>query len=143
MKRVVRCVALVGGAALCTLLTARPSVAQQVPTFSADVAPILLSQCADCHRPGGSAPFNLITYADAKRRARLIADTVTRRYMPPWKPEPGFGEFDGVRRLTDEQIDIVKRWAEAGAPEGDAGALPPVPTWRSSWTLGEPDLVLK
>jgi Tfp pilus assembly protein PilF len=127
---------------LLTALAAPVAGAQSPPTFTADVAPIVFSQCADCHRPGGSAPFNLLTYADAKRHARAIVETTRRRYMPPWKPDDGADDFEGVRRLTDSQIDLIQRWVEGGAIEGDPSALPPPPKWSSTWTLGEPDLVL-
>jgi hypothetical protein len=120
----------------------RAGAGQSLPTFTADIAPIIYSQCADCHRPGGSGPFNLLTYADVKRRGRAIVATTERRYMPPWKPDPGAGDFEGVRRLTDSQINLIQRWVDGGAIEGDPSALPPLPTWSSSWTLGEPDVVL-
>jgi len=123
-------------------VAARAATAQDAPTFTKDIAPIIFSQCADCHRPGGSAPFDLLTYRDVRRHARNIAETTARRYMPPWKPAPGIGGFEGVRRLTDLQVDLINRWAQSGAPEGDPAALPPLPTWTSDWSLGEPDVVL-
>ena len=36
-------------------------------TFNRDVAPLLFEHCSNCHRPAGSAPFNLATYEDASR----------------------------------------------------------------------------
>ena len=36
-------------------------------------------------------------------RAQIAAVTGSR-YMPPWKPEPGFGDFAGERRLSDDAI---------------------------------------
>ena len=39
--------------------------------------------------------------------------------MPPWKAEPGYGEFRDVRRLSDKDLDTLARWADAGAPEGN------------------------
>jgi len=41
--------------------------------------------------PGEVAPFSLLTYQDAAKRAGLIATVTKKRYMPPWKPEPGYG----------------------------------------------------
>ena len=38
-------------------------------TFAKDVAPIVFAHCSSCHRPGGSASFSLLTYADAKTHA--------------------------------------------------------------------------
>lgn len=113
------------------------------PTFNRDIAPILYENCATCHRPGEVAPFSLLTYQDAAKRASLIATVTKKRYMPPWKPEPGYGIFDHVRRLTDEQIGRIQEWAATGAQEGDAAEKPAVPTFPSGWQAGEPDQVLK
>ncbi len=62
--------------------------------------------------------------------------------MPPWKPEPGYGEFEGSRRLTDAEIDVFRRWLADGLREGDRADLPPAPEFPRGWELGEPDLVL-
>ena len=74
----------------------------------------------------------MLTYQDAAKRASLIAGAVGGRFMPPWKAEPGYGDFAGERRLTDAQIALIKDWAKAGAPEGDpnveAASLPSSPT---------------
>ena len=117
--------------------------AAAAPTFNKDIAPILYENCSTCHRPGEVAPFPLLTYRDAAKRAGLIAMVTQKRYMPPWKPEPGYGNFDHVRRLTDEQIAQIQEWAATGAPEGDAADKPAVPTFASGWQAGEPDQVLK
>src|SRR5215208_1675195 len=42
-------------------------------TFSEHIAPILYDNCVTCHRPGEAAPFPLISYEDASKRAKLIA----------------------------------------------------------------------
>jgi Flp pilus assembly protein TadD len=111
-------------------------------TFNKDIAPIVFQYCAPCHRPGESAPFNLLGYDDVKKRARQIVAVTGRRYMPPWLPEPGFGKFEGERRLSDEQIKLIERWVEQGAVEGQAPDLAPMPKVAEGWQLGEPDLVL-
>jgi len=115
---------------------------QTTPTFARDVAPIVLQHCSPCHRPGEAGPFNLLTYDDARRRARQLAEVVGKRVMPPWMPEPGHGSFVGERRLTEQQIATIQRWVEAGTPEGDPKELPPPPTWTEGWSLGKPDLVV-
>jgi tetratricopeptide (TPR) repeat protein/mono/diheme cytochrome c family protein len=111
-------------------------------TFTRDVAPIISGQCASCHRPGGSAPFALLTYSDVANRARTIGDVVQRRVMPPWKPEPGYAEFAGERRLTDAQIALIQRWILQGAVEGDPAEPSRPSPGASEWQLGEPDLVV-
>ncbi|HWB83159.1 MAG TPA: hypothetical protein VG675_03390 [Bryobacteraceae bacterium] len=108
-------------------------------TYSHDVAPILYQHCAVCHHPGAVAPFSLLTYNDAAKRAKLIATVTGKRYMPPWLPsEP---QFANDRRLTKEQIDILARWAAAGAPEGNPRETPAQPRFPEGWQLGKPDLV--
>jgi len=107
-------------------------------TFSHDVAPILYRHCAACHRAGGVAPFSLIAYRDAAKRAQLIATVTGRRYMPPWLPsEPHFRD---ERRLSDAEIAILAHWAAAGAPQGDPAAAPAPPSFPEGWQLGAPDL---
>lgn len=106
---------------LCTLLIAAFScqpVFAAAPTFAHDVAPILYQHCAVCHHPGEVAPFSLLTYADAAKRARLIASVTASRYMPPWQPEPGYGRFQGERRLRDADIATLQRWAERAPRKG-------------------------
>jgi Flp pilus assembly protein TadD len=112
------------------------------PTFHRDIAPLLFAQCAPCHRPGGTGPFSLLTYADAKKRAAQIAAVTARRYMPPWLPEEGYGDFADEHRLTERQIQIIREWAQAGAPEGAASEGPPAPVFTEGWRLGPPDLVI-
>ncbi|PYR01022.1 MAG: hypothetical protein DMF96_01505 [Acidobacteria bacterium] len=122
---------------------AQGAAAPTTVTFAKDVAPILFQQCASCHRPGGAAPFSVLTFAEARPRAKSIAAAVQRRTMPPWKPEPGYGEFVAGRRLTDEQIAAIVQWADEGAPLGDPAALPSPPEWTDDWPLGPPDLIVK
>ena len=121
---------------------AQGTAAPVPPTFSRDVAPILFTSCVPCHRPGGVAPFSLLTHEDAKRRARLIAHVTGDRYMPPWLPGDADVELVGDRRLTASEIETLARWAAAGAPAGDPAELPPHPRLVEGWQLGEPDLVV-
>jgi hypothetical protein len=113
------------------------------PTFSHDIAPIVYNNCVQCHRPGEVAPFSLINFQEVKKRAEQIASVTGDRYMPPWKPEEGYGHFQGERRLTDAQIRLLADWAEAGAPEGDPSETPKLPVFAEGWTLGPPDKVVE
>ena len=84
-----------------------PDAAPSV-TFSRDVAPIVFQKCSSCHHPGESAPFSLLTYDDVRRRARQIVDVTQKRFMPPWLPTEGHGDFVGQRRLTDRELEILQ-----------------------------------
>ena len=112
------------------------------PTFNHDIAPMLYENCAGCHRPGQVAPFSLLTYQDAAKRAALIASVTASRYMPPWKAEPGYGHFQNERRLSDAQLALIRDWASHGAPEGDPKQKPAPPEFASGWLAGKPDAVL-
>ena len=76
------------------------------PTFTQDVAPILYQNCVLCHRPGEVAPFSLLTYQDAAKRAALLAEVTRKRIMPPWHADDGPVPFRHARRLTDGEIDF-------------------------------------
>jgi mono/diheme cytochrome c family protein len=113
------------------------------PTFNRDVAPILYKNCVRCHRPDNIAPFPLLTYEDAKKRATLIAHVTEKRLMPPWKPKPGHGEFQEEMRLTPTELAILRQWTEKGMPEGNPSDLPQPPRFKEGWQLGTPDMILK
>ena len=121
----------------------RVPVRQSQVTFTRDVAPILFSACASCHRPEGVAPFPLLDYDDSRKHAAAIVAATRDRVMPPWKPEPGYGEFLDERRLTREQIATLQRWFDDGLAEGDPALLPRPPTWTGQWQLGTPDVVVE
>lgn len=112
-------------------------------TFNKDIAPIIFHSCVECHHPGGPAPFSLLNFEDVKKRAKQIAAVTRSRYMPPWPPEPGFGDFIGERRLRDEQIRAIQNWVDQGAAEGAGFTTPPAPKFSEGWQLGQPDLVIK
>src|SRR5271165_4347697 len=121
---------------------ARAANADAPVTFNRDIAPIMFRSCAICHRPGEAGPFSLLTYADAKKHARQIADVTRSRAMPPWLPEPQELKFADDLRLPDAEINLIQRWVEQGAVEGDAKDLPAQPKLVEGWRLGEPDLIL-
>jgi Flp pilus assembly protein TadD/mono/diheme cytochrome c family protein len=119
------------------------AVAAAEPTFTRDVAPILFNNCSGCHRPGESGPFSLLTFQDAAKHSKQIAEVTSKRIMPPWLPDPAYGHYAGERLLTPEQIKVFSDWAQAGAPEGNPADLPKLPTWPVGWAFGTPDLVVQ
>lgn len=120
----------------------QPSRTHRRVTFNPDIARILYKNCTPCHRPGQSAPFSLLSYQDAKRHAMEIAAVTKSRYMPPWLPEKGYGEFEGERYLTSSQIALIGQWVRQGALEGPTANAPVPPKFSSDWQLGPPDMIL-
>ena len=70
----------------------------------AQIAPILQARCASPHNPQGGAPFSLQNYEDAKQWSGQILEVTQSRYMPPWLPAPGKGEFAGERRPLQYRV---------------------------------------
>ena len=113
------------------------------PTYTRDIAPLLIKHCATCHFPSGSGPFSLLTYDEAASRGALIARVVRDRSMPPWLPARTPARFDGERGLSDEEIDLMQQWVEGGMQLGDPQQLPELPNFDSGWQLGAPNLMIE
>ena len=118
------------------------SVSAQTPVWSTDVAPILYSNCVSCHRTGGAAPFELITYQNAVTYSSLISSAVQAKRMPPWPPDPAYKALAHERLLTQAQISTIANWVNGGAPQGNPNLAPPAPVFNSNGDLpGTPSLV--
>lgn len=113
------------------------------PTFSADIAPIIWKNCVSCHRAGEVAPFTLTSYNDVANRGEMIKYVTASRYMPPWKPADNYGSFADHRGLTQNEIDMIAQWVDAGKPIGNEADIPALPKFPTGSKLGTPDLVLK
>ena len=83
-----------------------PPDAPARPTYARDVAPVLRTNCVQCHRPGQVGPFPLETYEQARKRAHDIASVTAERLMPPWKPAADFGPaLKHSKALTGDEVE--------------------------------------
>lgn len=112
-------------------------------SYSADVAPILLDKCADCHSVGGIGPWAMTDYTAVKGWSPMMREVIRTDRMPPWHADPNVGNFHGDRSLTSEQLKTIVHWIEAGSPRGDGpDPLEIAKVTAEEWPLGEPDLIL-
>ena len=143
----------IGLSAAAVLLTAGGTASAQTGevTFSRDVAPILQQSCQGCHRTGQMGPMSLMTFEEVRPWARAIRSKVVERVMPPWHLDKtvGIQEFENDLSLTDDEIDTIARWVDAGAPRGNPADLPPPVDWPDDnvWHMAErygrePDLIV-
>jgi mono/diheme cytochrome c family protein len=140
--------AVLGSTALVAAQAARPDPlvspappGQNAPTFSRDVAPIFYSRCVSCHRPGEIGPMSFVTYQDVRPWAKSIREKVSARVMPPWFADPHYGKFRNDRSLSDQEIQTIVSWVNAGARQGNPADMPPVPKFPAGWQIGTPDVV--
>jgi hypothetical protein len=99
----------------------------------------------ECHRPGTTAPFSLVSYADAKAQAEGIAEVINEGRMPPWYASEDFGHFYNRRGLSAEEKQKLTSWVRSGMKVGDAAKLtpPPAPAKPADrWLIGKPDLIV-
>ena len=141
-------------AVLFLVLGSAPVLAQSSssPTYSRDVAPILQQNCQVCHREGAIAPMALDTYEGVRRYSARIRDRVVSRQMPPWPMDKSVGiqEFKNDISLSEEEIQTIAEWVDAGAPMGDPAEMPVAVEWTAfeeAWRFEDhfdrpPDIVV-
>jgi hypothetical protein len=143
--------ALGGCLALSSLAIGADLANNRPVTFAKDVAPILQEKCQDCHRAGSMAPMSLMTYEETRPWAKSIRQRVITRQMPPWHIDPTVGvqKFKNDMSLSEDQINTIVRWVDAGAPLGNPKDMPPPKQWandddwKAAKELGAPDIVVK
>jgi len=120
-------------------------------TYTRNIAPVLQRSCENCHRADGVAPMPLSTYEQVRPWVRAIKQRTSvgphAGVMPPWYVEKNIGiqEFQNDPSLSDEEIAMIGKWVDAGAPRGNAADMPAPKAYPDgkSWTIGTPDLIVK
>lgn len=134
---------MLGAMLLVALLPPSVDAADAPPTYSGQVAAILNDNCVSCHRPGIQfTPMALTDYQTVRPWAKAIRTAVVNRQMPPWHANSEHGRFMNDISLSDDQIDTLVRWVDAGAPAGDLAAAPATPEFKEGWQIGEPDVII-
>ena len=128
---------LIGTVLLLASLPATAFPADEAPSFSRDILPILSDKCFKCHGPdeaGREADLRLDEEASAKYAEddyaiiaegdsaaselyRRIASTDPDEVMPP---------VDSNLALTADEIELIRQWINAGAEWGGHWAFQPI-----------------
>ncbi len=120
--------------------------ASAVPDYSSEVAPIVVEQCASCHREGGIGPFAMDSHLMLQGWSPMIREVLLTKRMPPTQVDPNIGHFTNARYISDADMQTLVHWIDAGAPRG-TGAVDPLTQLEfadmKSWQLGEPDYIIK
>ena len=127
------------------LICLSPLAGQGAVTYTKDISPIIYNNCTVCHRDGEIGPFPLTNFEEVRDEAYTIRSVTRKGTMPPWMPDREFSNFKflGERGLTDQEIETIAQWVEAGMPEGDPAFEAPMPKFAEGSALGNPDLTLR
>jgi peroxiredoxin len=123
---------------------AKDAHAQQVPSYSADIAPILEQHCVKCHHVGGIGPWAMTEHAMVRGWSRMMKEVLLTRRMPPGQLDPHLGRpIQEAAGLSPEELQTLVHWIDAGAPGDDApDPLKALTFSNATFSLGEPDIVL-
>ncbi|MBT73451.1 MAG: hypothetical protein CMQ15_15705 [Gammaproteobacteria bacterium] len=116
------------------------------PDYGTEVAPIIVEQCASCHREGGIGPFAMDSHLMMQGWSPMIREVLLTKRMPPTQVDPNIGHFSNARYISEAQMQTLIHWIDAGAPRGTAVIDPLTEVQfadRREWQLGEPDYIVK
>lgn len=124
----------------------RDKLVASPPDYTTEVAPIIVDNCAECHRWGGAGPFALDSYTSLLGWSPMIREVLLNKRMPPIQVDPVVGHTDSAKYLSAQTLQTLVHWMDAGAPRGDnpVDPLELVPTEKIfEWELGEPDFIVE
>ena len=132
----------VGGALENACAVRKP--ATRVPDYATEVAPVLIENCTRCHVEGGIGPFPMNRYLVVRGWAPMIREVLMTKRMPPMQVDPHYNRFENASYISNDDVQTLVRWVDAGAPRG-AGAADPledIKPLQTKWQLGEPDYIV-
>ncbi len=126
----------------CLIGRVQPADENAEVTFSNQIARLFQKRCEHCHREGEIAPFSLKSYDEVVGWAPMIEEVVRENRMPPWHADPAVGSFSNDCRLSDDEKQMIAKWVEAGAPEGNPQDLPEPRQYTVGWQISQPDRII-
>lgn len=111
--------------------------------YNEHLFPILRDNCGSCHFEDGVAPMSLVAYQEAFPWSQSIREEILGLRMPPWQAEDGFGDFKNGRALASHEMDMILEWSSGGYPQGPRDMGLDLVESETSWSLGEPELIVE
>jgi cytochrome c len=96
--------------------TAEPPALSGAPTYENYVGPLVKAKCAACHGDLATAGLNMLTYPGLMKGSSngpviVPGDSANSKLF---QVQSAGGHF---ANLTPEELEIIKQWIDAGAPE--------------------------
>ncbi len=111
--------------------------------YSDHIAPILASNCVQCHRDGGRAPWEMKDYQTVVGWSAMIKEVLLSKRMPPWKADPTIGDFKHDFSLADSNARKIIRWIDQGMKPGTGkDTLQSIVYPSIIWQGGTPDKII-
>ncbi len=124
---------------------AKAFYSENVPSYSDDIAPMIVENCVTCHREFGVGPFAIDSYLSLLGWSPMIKEVLLNKRMPPSQIDPDIGHSSSARYIEIANIQKLVQWLNAGAPRGDGPD--PLAEYEhvesKEWLLGEPDFIVE
>ncbi len=114
------------------------------PSYETEIAPVILENCASCHREGGVGPFAMNSHAMREAWSPMIREVLMTNSMPPGQIDSHIGDFVNDSLIGDSNVQKILHWIAAGSPkDGNSDPLAEK-TWPATkWAFGDPDYIIK
>lgn len=113
--------------------------------YASEIAPIIIENCADCHRQGGVGPFALDSYIMVLGWSPMIKEVLLNKRMPPTQVDPYIGHSESARYLDPDDLQTLVHWINNRGPRGESESDPLevfAAEDRRQWAYGEPDFIV-
>lgn len=96
--------------------------AQDAPTWTRDVQPIVEQHCVRCHNANGTGVGDFQDFSKVSAFAEVMLEKIDAGEMPPPASDPACRDYVGseVLFLDSEKRDIIAAWIDGGKLEGEA-----------------------
>jgi thiol-disulfide isomerase/thioredoxin/mono/diheme cytochrome c family protein len=116
-------------------------------TWHREISRVIQRNCQECHRPGGTGPFEMMKMEDVTGHAAMIKKVITKGLMPPWFAAPQTGEhvitWANDRSLSEADRGALLTWLAGERAVGDPSDAPVPLTWPQEWAMGTPDAIVE
>lgn len=100
-----------------------------VPTYYADVKPLIDVHCARCHTDNGIGPVSFDDVASVLALGPSMIAQIDAGNMPPPAPDPSCADYEGsdAMTLSDDERAVFTAWVDANMPLGEPADAPAPP----------------
>lgn len=84
---------------------------QEPVTWTQNIQPIVEKRCGECHREGGIGGIVFDEKSSAALAPFMLSE-IDSGNMPPWPPGALSLKLNNERKITEEETELLRRWAQ-------------------------------